>query len=92
MAYSSLGSGHLLHDEGVSKACTRAGMDVPLALLRWGVQTGVCVLSKSSNHGRIQNMCPDFVLAKALPELLMTDLDACGNPAGKFCWDPKQLL
>lgn len=92
VAYSSLGCGHLLHDEDIMNACKKGSVDTPLALLRWGVQTGMCVICKSTVHSRLQLMRPDSVLAAGLPASLQNDLHNCDSPSGKFCWDPKTLL
>lgn len=92
VAYSPLGCGHLLLDTDIVDACSRAGVDVPLALLRWGVQRGLCVIPKSSHQKRIEWMQPTCVLAESLPQPLQDELDACDTATGKFCWDPTDLL
>lgn len=93
MAYAPLGSGTLVQgDEDVVGACSRVGMDVPLALLRWGVQRGLCVVYTSSKLERISCMQPAAVLAQALPGSLQIALDACDTQLGKVCWDPKDVL
>lgn len=92
VAYAPLGCGRLLMDTDVVDACSSAGMDVPLALLRWGVQRGLCVIPKSSDQKRIAWMQPTSVLAESLPSSLQNALDACDTATGKYCWDPKDLL
>lgn len=92
VAYSPLGCGQLLQDQDIVSACSTAGTDVPLALLRWGVQRGMCVISKSADQERIALMQPATVLATELPDSLQSELDACDTPLGKICWNPKDVL
>jgi methylglyoxal/glyoxal reductase len=52
-AYSSLGTGTLLSDPAVGAIAARVGRTPALVLLRWCVQRGVPVLSKSTHRDRI---------------------------------------
>ncbi len=52
-AYSPLGTGTLLSDATVGKVAARAGRTPAQVLLRWCVQRGVPVLSKSTHRHRI---------------------------------------
>jgi methylglyoxal/glyoxal reductase len=52
-AYSPLGTGRLLSDPAVGAIAARAGRTPAQVLLRWCVQRGVPVLSKSTHRDRI---------------------------------------
>jgi 2,5-diketo-D-gluconate reductase A len=79
-AYSPLGTGRHLSDEGVRQIAARAGRTPAQVLLRWCVQRDLVVIPKSTHRDRIAENAQifDFVL----PEQDMAVLDALDRTGG----------
>jgi methylglyoxal/glyoxal reductase len=79
-AYSPLGTGRLLSDPAVGAIAARAGRTPAQVLLRWCVQRGVPVLSKSTHRDRIAENGRIFDFELTGEELAQLDaLDRTGG-------------
>jgi diketogulonate reductase-like aldo/keto reductase len=79
-AYSPLGTGRLLADPTVGAIAARAGRTPAQVLLRWCVQRGVPVLSKSTHRDRIADNGRIFDFELTAEELAQLDaLDRTGG-------------
>jgi 2,5-diketo-D-gluconate reductase A len=79
-AYSPLGTGRHLADPRVKKLASRVGRTPAQVLLRWCLQRGVIVITKSTHRNRIEENAAvfDFTLA----DEVMTQLDALDETEG----------
>jgi diketogulonate reductase-like aldo/keto reductase len=75
-AYSPLGTGRLLANKAVNRVARRLGRTPAQVLLRWCLQHGVPVISKSTHRERIQENAQIFDFALGGDDL--ADLDALG--------------
>jgi 2,5-diketo-D-gluconate reductase A len=79
-AYSPLGTGRHLSNETVNRVAQRAGRTPAQVLLRWCLQHGLPVISKSTHRDRIQENAQIFDFA--LSEEDMAELDALDQTHG----------
>jgi 2,5-diketo-D-gluconate reductase A len=87
-AYSPLGTGRLLSDATVAAIAERVGRTPAQVLLRWCVQRGVPVLSKSTHRDRIAENSRIFDFELTGEELAQLDaLDRTGG-TGNGLEDP----
>jgi 2,5-diketo-D-gluconate reductase A len=79
-AYSPLGTGRHLADPRIKKLASQVGRTPAQVLLRWCLQRGVIVLTKSTHRNRIEENGGvfDFTLA----DEVMTQLDALDETEG----------
>jgi 2,5-diketo-D-gluconate reductase A len=79
-AYSPLGTGRHLADPKVKKLASQVGRTPAQVLLRWCLQRGVIVITKSTHRNRIEENAGvfDFTLA----DEVMTQLDALDETEG----------
>jgi methylglyoxal/glyoxal reductase len=89
-AYSPLGTGRLLSDPTVGAIAARAGRTPAQVLLRWCVQRGVPVLSKSTHRDRIAENGRIFDFELTGEELAQLDAldrtDGTGNAVERKWW------
>jgi 2,5-diketo-D-gluconate reductase A len=78
--YSPLGTGRLLSDPAVAAIAAAAGRTQAQVLLRWSVQQGVPVISKSVHRDRIEENLEVFDFQ--LPDEAMSRLDALDQTGG----------
>jgi methylglyoxal/glyoxal reductase len=78
--YSPLGTGRLLSDPAVAAVAAAAGRTPAQVLLRWSVQQGVPVISKSVHRDRIEENLGVFDFR--LPDDAMAQLDALDQTDG----------
>jgi 2,5-diketo-D-gluconate reductase A len=78
--YSPLGTGRLLSDPAVTAIAAEAGRTPAQVLLRWSVQQGVPVISKSVHRDRIEENLGVFGFE--LPAEAMSRLDALDQTGG----------
>ncbi len=79
-AYSPLGTGRNLSDATVTRVAQRAGRTPAQVLLRWCLQHGLPVITKSTHRERIHENAQIFDFT--LPELDMAELDALDQTNG----------
>jgi diketogulonate reductase-like aldo/keto reductase len=79
-AYSPLGTGRNLSDATVTRVAQRAGRTPAQVLLRWALQHGLPVITKSTHRERIHENAQIFDFT--LSELDMTELDALDQTNG----------
>src|SRR5207248_3642688 len=79
-AYSPLGTGRHLSDQGVSRIAERLGRTPAQVLLRWCVQRGLPVIPKSTHRERIEENCQIFDFT--LSEGDMAELDGLDQTGG----------
>jgi 2,5-diketo-D-gluconate reductase A len=79
-AYSPLGSGALLGDPVVSGVAERLGRSPAQVLLRWCVQRGIPVITKSTHRDRIAKNAEVFDFELAAGD--MEGLDALDRSGG----------
>jgi diketogulonate reductase-like aldo/keto reductase len=79
-AYSPLGTGRNLSNESVHRVAQRAGRTPAQVLLRWCLQHGIPVISKSTHRERIHQNAQIFDFA--LSEQDMAELDALDQTNG----------
>jgi diketogulonate reductase-like aldo/keto reductase len=79
-AYSPLGTGRNLSDVTVTRVAQRAGRTPAQVLLRWALQHGLPVITKSTHRERIHENAQIFDFT--LSELDMTELDALDQTNG----------
>jgi methylglyoxal/glyoxal reductase len=79
-AYSPLGTGRLLKDRTVGAIAARAGRTPAQVLLRWCVQRGVPVVSKSTHRDRIADNAQIFDFELTGEDL--SQLDALDRTGG----------
>lgn len=91
VAYGSFGCGHLFSHPTVEAAAASEGVPQSVALLRWALKRGMCVIPKSVHAHRLQEVCPERVLADTLSDRAMQVLDTLQD-GKKFCWDPSGIL
>ena len=60
-------------------------------LLRWGLQSGCCVIPKSVQRQRIQQVTWQQLSGWSLPPHHMQALDGLED-GHKYCWDPSTVL
>jgi diketogulonate reductase-like aldo/keto reductase len=88
-AYSPLGTGRSLADPTVARIAKEAGRNPAQVLLRWGLQHGLIVISKSVHQARIQENAQvfDFALsAEAMAELDALDRTDGTSSAQEYKW------
>ncbi len=88
VAYSPLGTGALLAHPAVTAVAARARRTPAQVLLRWALQSGLCVIPKSTTPARVAENAD--VWGWALSEEDMAALDGVEAAGGsqRFCWDP----
>ena len=79
-AYSPLGTGRNLSDATVTRVAQRAGRTPAQVLLRWCLQRGLPVITKSTHRERIRENAQIFDFT--LSELDMAELDALDQTNG----------
>ena len=79
-AYSPLGTGRHLSNEGVSRIAQRAGRTPAQVLLRWCLQHDIPVITKSTHRERIEENAQIFEFT--LSDKDMTELDALDETGG----------
>ena len=79
-AYSPLGTGRHLSNEGVSRIAQRAGRTPAQVLLRWCLQHDLPVITKSTHRERIEENAQIFEFT--LSDKDMTELDALDETGG----------
>jgi diketogulonate reductase-like aldo/keto reductase len=79
-AYSPLGTGRHLSNEGVSRIAQRAGRTPAQVLLRWCLQHDLPVITKSTHRERIEENAQIFEFT--LSDKDMTELDALDETRG----------
>ena len=79
-AYSPLGTGQNLSDATVNRVAQRVGRTPAQVLLRWSIQRGLPVITKSTHRERIQENAQIFDFT--LSEVDMTELDALDQTHG----------
>jgi diketogulonate reductase-like aldo/keto reductase len=79
-AYSPLGTGRNLSDATVNRVAQRAGRTPAQVLLRWDLQRGLPVITKSTHRERIRENAQIFDFT--LSELDMAELDALDQTNG----------
>ena len=79
-AYSPLGTGRNLSDATVNRVAQRAGRTPAQVLLRWALQRGLPVITKSTHRERIGENAQIFDFT--LSEVDMTELDALDQTNG----------
>jgi diketogulonate reductase-like aldo/keto reductase len=79
-AYSPLGTGRHLASSAVKRVASRAGRTPAQVLLRWCLQRGLVVITKSTHRGRIQENAGVFDFA--LSDGDMAELDALDETDG----------
>jgi 2,5-diketo-D-gluconate reductase A len=79
-AYSPLGTGQNLSDATVTRVAQRAGRTPAQVLLRWCLQRGLPVITKSTHRERIRENAQIFDFT--LSEVDMTELDALDQTNG----------
>jgi diketogulonate reductase-like aldo/keto reductase len=79
-AYSPLGTGRNLSDTTVTRVAQRAGRTPAQVLLRWCLQHGLPVITKSTHRERIHENAQIFDFT--LSELVMAELDALDQTNG----------
>lgn len=78
-AYSPLGTGAHLHDEAVAQVAERSGHTPAQVLLRWCLQRGTIVLSKSTHRERLKENAEVFDFELSDQDMLALDaLDRTG--------------
>jgi diketogulonate reductase-like aldo/keto reductase len=88
-AYSPLGTGRSLADPAVTRIAQQAGRTPAQVLLRWGLQRGLIVVSKSVHQARIRENAQvfDFALsAEAMAELDSLDRTDGTSKAQEHKW------
>ncbi|KAK9806495.1 hypothetical protein WJX73_003530 [Symbiochloris irregularis] len=91
VAYASLGCGELLSNETVLGIAQSLGKTAAQVLLRWGLQSGCCVIPKSVHRERIQGATWQALSEWQLSPSQMKALNAM-EAGQKFCWDPSTVL
>jgi diketogulonate reductase-like aldo/keto reductase len=88
-AYSSLGTGDLLHNTEIKDVARLYSKSPSQLLLRWAVQQGIGVIPKSSDPDRVVENAAifDFVIEDEHMKLL-NELDRNHH----FCWDPNDVM
>jgi 2,5-diketo-D-gluconate reductase A len=79
-AYSPLGTGRHLADPKVKKLASQVGRTPAQVLLRWCVQRGLIVITKSTHRDRIEENAGVFDFA--LSDAVMAELDALDETGG----------
>ena len=79
-AYSPLGTGRHLSDPAVAAIAAGVGRTPAQVLLRWSVQRGIPVISKSTHRDRIEENLRIFDFE--LPGEAMSRLDALDQTGG----------
>jgi len=79
-AYSPLGTGRNLSDVTVNRVAQRVGRTPAQVLLRWDLQRGLPVITKSTHRERIHENAQIFDFT--LSELDMAELDALDQTNG----------
>jgi 2,5-diketo-D-gluconate reductase A len=79
-AYSPLGTGRSLANATVARIAERAGRTPAQVLLRWSVQHGLIVVTKSTHRARIQENAQIFGFALSAED--MAELDALDQTGG----------
>jgi diketogulonate reductase-like aldo/keto reductase len=79
-AYSPLGTGRLIADPTVAKIAQRTGRTPTQVLLRWCLQHGLIVITKSTHLARIQENAQIFDLDLSADD--MAELDALDRTGG----------
>jgi 2,5-diketo-D-gluconate reductase A len=79
-AYSPLGTGRHLADPTVKKVASRVGRTPAQVLLRWCLQRGLIVITKSTHRERIEENAAVFDFT--LSEEVMAELDALDQTGG----------
>jgi diketogulonate reductase-like aldo/keto reductase len=88
-AYSPLGTGRSLTDPAVATIAERAGRTPAQVLLRWCVQHGLVVITKSTHQARIQENAQIFDFALSADDMAALDaLDQTGgtDAAQEYKW------
>jgi diketogulonate reductase-like aldo/keto reductase len=92
-AYSSFGQGQLLDHPAITAACEAAGhAPVPDTLLRWALQSGMCVIPKSVSRKHIEaNLA--CMKKQELPVGLMDALNKISQEGTvlRTAWDPTTI-
>jgi 2,5-diketo-D-gluconate reductase A len=79
-AYSPLGTGRHLTDPTVKKVASRVGRTAAQVLLRWCLQRGLVVITKSTHRDRIEENAGVFDFT--LPDEVMKELDGLDETRG----------
>jgi diketogulonate reductase-like aldo/keto reductase len=79
-AYSPLGTGRHLADPKVKKLASQVGRTPAQVLLRWCLQRGLIVITKSTHRDRIEENAGVFDFA--LSDAVMAELDALDETGG----------
>jgi len=79
-AYSPLGTGRHLADPTVKKVASRVGRTPAQVLLRWCLQRGLIVITKSTHRDRIEENAAVFDFT--LSEEIMAELDVLDETGG----------
>ena len=79
-AYSPLGTGRNLSDATVTRVAQRAGRTPAQVLLRWGLQRGLPVITKSTHRERIHENAQIFDFTLSEPD--MAELDGLDRTNG----------
>ena len=79
-AYSPLGTGRYLTDPTVARVAGRTGRTPAQVLLRWSLQHGLIVITKSTHRARIAENAQIFGFT--LPAGDMAELDALDQTGG----------
>jgi diketogulonate reductase-like aldo/keto reductase len=79
-AYSPLGTGRLIGDPTVAKIAQRTGRTPAQVLLRWCLQHGLIVITKSTHRARIQENAQIFDLDLSADDV--AELDALDRTGG----------
>ena len=93
VAYSSFGAGNLFNAPEVSQVAREMACSPAQALLKWGLQKGLCVLPKSVSPKRIREYDPrrlERLVMTEAHELLLDGLSSDG--VTKYCWDSSNIL
>ena len=88
-SWAPLGRGRLLDDPVLTALAAKHGRSAAQVVIRWHLQSGLAVIPKSADPGRVKANAAVFDFA--LDEADMAAIEAMDDPAGRTGPDPRRM-